>query len=142
MTQHSIVGTWRLVRFHARNAKGNTRPALGENAQGLLVYTAEGYMIAILSEAGRAPFRSDDFRGATPEEALLAVKSYISYSGRYTVGERTVTHHVEASLFPNWIGQDQVRSFRFEQGNLILGTPPVVLSGGEWTFELLWERAL
>ena len=55
MSQKSIVGTWRLISFHGRNTNGDLRPALGENPQGLLVYTAQGYMIAILSEAGRTP---------------------------------------------------------------------------------------
>ncbi len=140
MNQESIVGTWRLLSFHGRNANGDLRPALGENAQGLLVYTAEGYMIAILSEVGRPPFRSNDFRGGTPEEALAAANSCISYSGRYEVTGNTVTHHVEMSLFPNWIGQDQIRNLKFVEGNLMLSTPSFLLSGGEWTFELVWER--
>jgi hypothetical protein len=140
MNQESIVGTWRLASFHGRNANGDLRPALGENAQGLLVYTAEGYMIAILSEVGRIPFRSHDFRGGTPEEALAAIKSYISYSGRYEVDGDTVTHHVEMSLFPNWIGREQARNLKFAGGNLILSTPSFLLSSGEWTFELVWQR--
>lgn len=129
-----------MISFHGRNADGTLRPALGENAQGLLVYTAVGYMIAVLSQASRPSFRSRDFRGGTPEEAFAAVNSYISYSGRYEIDGDTVTHHVEMSLFPNWVGQDQVRNLRFSDGNLILSTPSFLLSGGEWTFELVWER--
>jgi hypothetical protein len=140
MDQEAIVGAWQLVSFHGRNAKGDLRPALGENAQGLLVYTAEGYMTAVLSEAGRTPFRSRDYRGGTREEALAAVNSYISYSGRYTLSGDTVTHHVEMSLYPNWIGDDQIRNVKFEGNLLILSTPPFLLSGGEWTFELTWKR--
>jgi hypothetical protein len=137
----NIVGTWRLVSFHGRNASGDLRPAFGENAQGLLVYTAEGYMMAALSAAGRSPFRSSDFRGGTPEEALLAVNSYISYCGRYEISGDKITHHVEMSLYPNWVGQDQVRNLRFEEEKLILSTPAFLLSGDKWTFELVWERA-
>ncbi len=140
MSQESIVGAWRLISFHGRSANGDLRPALGENAQGLLVYTAQGCMIAILSEFGRPPFRSPDFRGGTPDEALAAVNSYISYSGRYTVDGNTVTHRVEMSLFPNWIGQDQVRNLKISEDQLTLTTPPFLLSGSDWTFELVWER--
>jgi Lipocalin-like domain len=141
MNQKAIVGTWQLVSFHGRNANGDLRSALGENAQGLLVYTPDGYMIAILSAAGRPPFRSSDFRGGTPEEALQAVNSYISYSGRYEINGDTITHHVEMSLYPNWTGQDQIRNLRFEENKLILSTPAFLLSGDKWTFELVWERA-
>src|ERR1700730_765440 len=98
MHQDSVVGTWPLAGFLGRSAKGDLRPALGGNAQGLLVYTSEGYVSAVLSEAGRPPFRSRDYRGGTPEEALMAVNSYISYSGRYTISGDTITHHVEMSL--------------------------------------------
>ena len=97
-------------------------------------------MIAILSEVGRLPFGSRDFRGGTSEEALGAINSYISYSGRYEVDGDTVTHHVEMSLFPNWIGRDQVRNLKFVEGNLVLTTPAFHLSGDEWTFELVWGR--
>jgi hypothetical protein len=45
------------------------------------------------------------------------------------------------SLYPNWTGQDQVRNLRFEDNKLILSTPPFLLSGDTWTFELVWERA-
>jgi hypothetical protein len=135
-----IVGTWRLISFQGRNANGDCRPALGENAQGLLVYTADGHMIAILSEAGRRPFNSRDVRGGTPEEALAAVNSYVSYSGRYEVDGDTVTHHVELSLFPNWVGEDQTRRLRITEDKLILNTPAFSVSGSEWTFELIWER--
>jgi Lipocalin-like domain len=135
-----LVGTWRLITFRGRNAEGDVRPALGENPRGLLVYTADGYMIAILSEGGRRPFNSRDFSGGTPEEALAAVNSYISYSGRYEVDGDTVTHHVEMSLFPNWVGQDQTRRLRITEDKLVLSTPTYSVSGNEWTFELVWER--
>jgi hypothetical protein len=136
----SVVGAWRLVSFQGRNANGDLRSALGENAQGLLVYTAAGRIIAILSEADRRRFNSRDFGGGTPEEALVAVNSYISYSGRYEVDGNTVTHHVEMSLFPNWVGEDQTRTLRITDDKLILGTPAFSVSGSEWTFELIWER--
>jgi hypothetical protein len=97
-------------------------------------------MIAILSEAGRRPFNSRDVRGGTPEEALAAVNSYVSYSGRYEVDGDIVTHHVELSLFPNWVGEDQTRRLRITEDKLILNTPAFSVSGSEWTFELIWER--
>ena len=37
----------------------------------------------------------------------------------------TVTHHVEASVLPSWIGTERVRRFRFRGDTLILETLPV-----------------
>jgi lipocalin-like protein len=140
MVHESVVGTWELVRFQGRNAKGETKSAFRGSAQGLLVYTAEGYMSAVLSEVDRPSFRSSDYRGGTPDEALMAVKTYISYCGRYTIAGDTIKHHVELSLYPNWVGHDQVRNLRFENGMLILSTPSFLLSRDAWTFELAWKR--
>jgi Lipocalin-like domain len=140
MNRETVVGTWQLVSFYGRNADGDLRPALGGNAQGCLIYTAEGYMSAVLSAADRPRFASRDYTGATSAEALGAVNSYISYCGRYAISGNTITHHVEMSLYPNWIGQDQIRYLKLEGDKLILSTSSFLSSGREWTFELVWKR--
>jgi hypothetical protein len=58
-----------------------------------------------------------------PEEELRnAVTGIVAYFGSYEVDEsaHTVIHHVEASLFPSWVGTDLKRNFEFERGSLVL----------------------
>ncbi len=56
---------------------------------------------------------------------------YLAYAGSYTLDGMTVTHHVEMSLFPNWIGTDQVRAIAIlENGDLELSTPPEASRSG------------
>jgi len=51
-----------------------------------------------------------------------------------------VIHHIEISLFPNWVGVDQVRSFSLEGDRLTLSTPPMLVEGVEQAGHLTWER--
>jgi hypothetical protein len=140
MDQETILGVWRLDSFHGRSSSGKTRLGLGDGADGLLIYTADGYMSAVISGRSRPSFISADYRGGTPEESQAALKTYLSYCGRYTLSGDTVTHHVEMSMFPNWIGSEQRRSVKLRDGRLVLGTPPTLVGGEEWIYELVWRR--
>jgi hypothetical protein len=60
--------------------------------------------------------------------------------GTYEVKGDKIVHHVELSLFPNWIGGDQERFFQFSGDQLILCTPPLALGGAERTLRIVWQR--
>ena len=96
--------------------------------------------VAFMS-AGRPSFKSDDLRGGSIEEKVLALDTYFSYCGRYQLRGEEVVHHVEVSLFPNWTGQDQARFYRFDGDRLILSTPPLLWEGVERTALLIWKRS-
>lgn len=91
----SVVGTWRLKRWEARDADGRVVDPLGANAVGYLSYTPGGHMSVSMMRAERAAFAGDDLLGGTPEEKAAAAESYITYCGRYEVRDGTVIHHVE-----------------------------------------------
>ena len=118
----SLVGAWSLVECAEILQGGSRRLPLGEGARGQVVYTADGRMSAQLVRADRAPFASDDFRGAPVDVAAEAFQQYFGYFGSYTVdaGAATVTHFIEGAWFPNLENKAQVRAFRFEQNRLIL----------------------
>jgi hypothetical protein len=140
MDEAAIVGAWRMVSYHGRNAAGEKGFAAGPDARGLLIYSGDGHMSAVISGGERPRFHSDDYRGGTAEETHAAFNSYLSYCGRYTLSGDTVTHHVDMSMFPNWVGTNQLRHVRFEADRLVLTAPPVLFRGQEWTYELTWER--
>jgi hypothetical protein len=92
-------------------------PVLGEKPVGRLIYDASGAMSLQMMRPGRKTAI------ATPADANQRVTlGYDSYFGRYTVDEKagTVTHHVEASLFPEDVGDDWVRPFTLEDDTLTL----------------------
>ena len=86
------------------------------------------------------PDSVNDRVGAPETERAEAFATVISYSGRYTLGEGQVTHHVEVSSVPNWVETDFVRKATIEGDRLTLRTTPVVHGGVEVVAELVWQR--
>jgi Lipocalin-like domain len=117
-----LVGAWSLVECAEIMQDGSKRLPLGAGALGQVVYTADGRMSAQLVRADRAPFASDDYRGAPVDVAAEAFQQYFGYFGSYKVNASagTVTHFIEGAWFPNLENKAQVRSFRFEEDRLIL----------------------
>ena len=76
--------------------------------------------------------------GTTPvtdqmKAALLS--SYIAYSGPCTINEAEghLTLRVEAAWRPDYVGTEQKRFFRFENGTLIFGPAPNSMRSGTET---------
>lgn len=138
-----FVGAWRLVSAEYRTADGSVAESpWGPEPQGMLMYDAYGNMSAQLSHKGRPRFAGGDQLRGTPEEIKAAFETYGAYWGRYEVDERarTVTHHVQQALFPNWADTKQTRHYQFRDGRLILTTPPIRRGGQDVTGVLIWEK--
>jgi len=138
----SLVGTWQLVSFEARDSKGELQYPLGEHVAGLLIYDAGGNMSAHVMRNDRPLFAANDSSRGTDAEVRAAFDGYASYFGTYTIDQaaQTVTHHVRGAWYPNWIGNDQLRDFKFDGSRLSLSTPPLVSGGQSLEYVLIWER--
>ncbi|MHB1342927.1 MAG: lipocalin-like domain-containing protein [Thermoleophilia bacterium] len=137
-----LVGTWSLVSFTALSSSGEERHPHGRSPVGLLIYTSDGHMSAVISRSNRPKFASSDLVGGTPEEIKQAFEGLEAYAGTYEVdGERaTVTHHLAVCRFPNWEGGSQVRHFILTGDRLLLTTPPMTARGAEWVYTITWQR--
>ena len=109
MTGHDLVGTWRLVDWTVRMDGGRTVRPFGGRATGLITYTPDGRMVATLMREDRPLIGTRSFNEATAMERAAAAAGYLSYAGAYEVIGDEVHHHVELSLFPDWVGGTQVR---------------------------------
>jgi Lipocalin-like domain len=107
--QIEIVGRWDIISWEQVFDDGRVQRPLGEELDGFIRYTADGDMICMIMRRGRAPFTSGGQWDAENAELAEAYRSVLSYAGRYSFDGETITHHVELSLFPNWIGGDQRR---------------------------------
>jgi Lipocalin-like domain len=137
----SIVGAWRLVAVAATTDAGAPLPApFGTSPNGLLIYTPEGRMSAIISHGERQPLSIADRVSSPAEERAAAFSTFIAYAGRYTLHNDRVVHHVELSLVPNWANTELVRLVRFEGERMILRTPPIQVAGVSEVVDLVWER--
>ena len=145
MTDNPFLGTWRLISWENRDAGGQFGYPLGPDALGYITYTADGYIFAQIMAAERASLATQNPFGGTDGEAAAAARSHMSYCGKYEVrtgGENDeVVHRVAVSDFPNWVGGEQLRFYKFEDEKLILSAPPFQTKKGEITTFLIWERA-
>jgi hypothetical protein len=120
--RQSLVGAWSLLECAELLQDGFRRLPLGDHARGQVIYTDDGRMSAQLVRAGRASFPSDDYRTAAVADVAEAFQQYFGYFGRYEVdvAAGTVTHFIEGAMVPNLENKAEVRSFRLEQGRLVL----------------------
>jgi hypothetical protein len=136
----SLVGAWKLLSWENRADDGQVTYPMGPDALGSLLYTADNRFSVMISRAGRARFTAGDLLGGTTEEQARAVEGFVAYAGRYTFHGDRVVHHVELSLFPNWVGTDQERSVELAEHRLTLSASPLLLAGTQQVPLLVWER--
>jgi hypothetical protein len=143
MASNPLIGTWRLISWENRSVEdGQVSYPLGEDATGYIMYNEDGYMFVAIMSPYRLKFAGGDLLSGTPEEEAQAEETFLSYCGRYDVQEDKVIHHIELSLFPNWVGVDQERLLELEGNRLTLSTHPILIKGSQQTAHLIWERVL
>ena len=136
---------------------GEQRKPFGDTPQGTIIYTADGYVSVNMMVPDRQPLAMDSrmiarcrrIGAGTEEDAPADVElteakwrifassiTYQAYAGTYSLVEDTVTHKVELALWPEWVGTDLVRTFKFDGEDLRL-----TADNQGFLHELLWRRA-
>ena len=143
VAKEKLIGTWKLVSCVGHWSDGRTTYPYGPNPAGVLAYDANGNFSAQIQDQDRPLFESGNLLRGTPEEFKAAFEGYVAYYGTYEVDEAagSLTHHVQGSLFPNWVGVDQSRLFEFSDNRLLLTTPPFQGKQSQLTLTLIWERS-
>ncbi len=138
LTTGKLVGTWRLVSASSTaSSGGRDETPYGPAPVGLLTYTEDGRVSAMISHRGRKPL---SVGGGSLEEQAEAFKTFLAYAGRYTISGDNVTHHVEIATIQNYVDRDLVRNVKFEGDQITLVTPPTRVNGKIQTVELIWQR--
>jgi hypothetical protein len=139
-TKDQLVGTWRLVSASSTSSTGgrNETP-YGPGPSGLLTYSEDGRVTALISYGGRKALSVGGGPSALEEQAE-AFKTFLAYAGRYTLNGEKVTHQIEISSIQNYVGKDLVRRIKFQDDQIILITPPTPVNGKIQTVELIWQR--
>ena len=128
LTVRQLVGVWGLVSSEFRTSSGNVIYPLGEDALGQAIFTESGYMSGQLMRQGRPVFASGDQASGTPEELQAALQGYVAYYGQCEVDveQQTLTTDVKGSMYPNWVGSQQVRFYESSSFVKPLMTPCIV----------------
>jgi hypothetical protein len=152
-TPEQFVGTWRLVTMRADRGDGAPGEPYGPQPLGYITYTADGHMHAILMDPDRRRV------GTSIEEfgqhhglrrvALLVAKlpalarlteaaaKAMAYSATWEIRGAEVVHHVTASVLPDAIGTNLVRTYAFDADRMTLTAH--YPDGG--SVELVWQKA-
>lgn len=130
-----LVGAWELVNYEIIAADGTRRP--GAYDRGQISYDAAGRMSAhLMSSSNRA-----DQAPQTDEARAAAYRRYLGYYGPFVVDEArgVVTHIVDGSSNPGWVGSRQVRYYDLSPDNAQL-TLSLRDANGRTTQALVWKR--
>ena len=141
-SEDQLKGTWELLEWANLSASGERSYPLGNDATGYISYTADGHVLVQMCAKDRPNYAGSDPFGGSASEDMSALKSQIAYSGRYSVEETDVVHHVTHATFPNWVGSKQRRRFSFEDPDtLILSAEGATFKGQTVTAIVRWARA-
>ena len=141
MKFEKIIGSWSLISWKTVYDNGRIIFPMGDDAQGHLIYSSDGYMYASLFKNNRKPFKTGEMLTATDYEKINAWDSYFSYSGRYSCKGNQIDHFVESSMYPNWLNDNQSRLFTLDGNILILETLPQKTKRGTQISRVSWERS-
>jgi hypothetical protein len=133
-----LLGNWTLLSYITEHPDGSRGKPYGD-AVGRLSYDEHGHMSGQVMRPGRMQVAPGEWG---TQQVRSAYAGYIAYFGTYTVRPSgdVVVHHVLGALNPAWVGGDQVRRMRFEDGLLILSTE--VPKGGVLVNHVLTWRKL
>jgi hypothetical protein len=139
---NQLEGTWKFISLVGKSSKGEVYHPYGENLFGLLMYDAKGYMSVLLMNPNRPKFVSGDMMKGTPDEIRAAFVGFDAYCGTYIIDaeKSKVTHNLQGSKFPNWVGTEQVRFFKISGDTMRLTAPPILAGGVHWNFEAVLAR--
>ena len=138
----SIQGRWKLIKAEDLRADGTVaRLPWGQHPVGSIVVDGGSCYVQIMS-SDVPSFKAGDIN-AQMKASLLS--SYIAYSGPCTIDEAagSLVLKVEAAWRPDYVGTEQKRFFKFENGTLLFGPAPNSMrgSGESLSRRLTLERA-
>lgn len=112
-----VLGTWKLVSYEVEvQATGEKGPVMGQNPTGYVAFTPGGRVFFILTGEARKPAKNDQERAAL-------LNTLVAYTGTYRVEGDKWTTKVEVAWNPEWVGTEQVRSFKLDGERLQVLTP-------------------
>lgn len=128
----TLQGRWKLLAAEDLRADGTVaRYPWGRQPVGSIVVEGGWCYIQIMS--GDTPnFGAASGRSVGDDMKAALLSTYIAYTGPCAVDDAagTVVLKVEAAWRPDYVGTEQRRFFRFEDGKLLFGPAPNSIGAG------------
>ena len=106
---NELIGRWDILSWEQVFDDGRIELPMGDKLHGFIRYTEDGDMMCMLARADRPNFTTGGQWNASAEEKARAYTSMLAYGGRFSVDGDIVSHKVNISMFPNWVGGEQKR---------------------------------
>ena len=137
-----LMGQWQLALWEVTDSDGETRMPLGEAGTGYLFYLDNGYMSVHLMNPHFLDFQNIPFNKQADLSAAELEKfmgSYFSYTGQYTVDQKSVRHHLEMCSIPSLVGTTLTRDYELQNEQLTL-THKIEFTDSEDDSTLIWNK--
>ena len=138
--KEQLVGTWTFVSALDVHPDGKKTDRWGASAKGIFMFDQHGHFAQFITRADLPKFSAGTADKGTAEEAKAVLSGFVASFGTYTVDEadKTVTTHVEGSVFPNLIGREQKRSISALTADELKYSNPTTSMG--LVAEATWKR--
>jgi len=138
--KEQIVGTWTFVSALDVHPDGKKSDRWGPNPKGTFMFDAHGHFAQFITRSDLPKFAAGTADKGAADENKAVLSGFVASFGTYTVDEagKTVTTHVEGSVFPNLIGRDQKRSITTLTADELKYTNPTTSTGT--SAEATWRR--
>ena len=110
--KQQIVGTWDFVVAEVSGPDGKKSFPFGEHPKGILIFTPDGRFAQIHTASDLPKLASNNRLTGTTEEYAAIMHGSVSIFGTYAVDEtkKTVTFNIVSASFPNFNGEEQLRT--------------------------------
>jgi hypothetical protein len=134
-----ILGAWCLVSFEQEASDGQRSFPMGKDALGSIYYLPDGYVSVQIMTTNRSEYIEPSV--CCPARLKYSGLGYLAYSGTYQINssETVITHKIIISLFPEWLGGQQIRLIKFDGEYLSLSSDGAI-GPEQIRFHLLWKR--
>jgi hypothetical protein len=127
----TIQGRWKLIAAEDLRPDGSVaRYPWGRHPVGSIVVEGGYCYLQIMS--GDVPAISAGAQPVGEQMRAALLSTYIAYEGPCVIddGAGSVTLKVESAWRPDYVGTEQKRFFKFENGRLLFGPAPNSIRGG------------
>lgn len=129
-----LIGAWALEEMYAETEDGTRSHPMGRDASGMIMYTPDHHMSAIVHFADR--FLPAD--RPSDEDQAEAFSSYFNYAGTWSLEGNAVTHVLTHALDPNMVGMSLTRNIEHDGARMVFtGLGP----DGVTKQVIIWKRS-